>query len=554
MNTSRHTQQSIRHLRAVIPPFLAAALLAGLLWVFGSSTPVRALQIQEQVSSTDSNHSLFANAVITIGVSADLSNFADFIGWRQVNAVQLAVDQINAAGGVEVGGSSYTLTLVSADSACDATQAITATNTLLDAGAVAVVGPTCSGASLAAEPLYAAAGVAMVSPSATNPQVSEQGYTTTFRVITRDDSPPMQLAAHLRGRLALDTIALVDLGGYNGMANDVFSDTFSSLGGTVTSRSTVSSTADFTATLTSILAEDPHAIHFPSDDGSAAGLLSHIAHSLGMTDTVVAWSTFSAEPSILDDYAAAAGTAAEGDIAVMFYRSTQEMPGYDDFNADYVAAGYANYGDEAQMWGAFAYDAAQIIAAAVERAGSSDPAGIRDEIAATPEYEGVVGDYEGFDSKGDVIPQWAWIEHFQDGEWEDLPYQVFLPVIMRQERTGERINIFDSGAQTFPENTAFYIAHGYAEDPAIGVDERFDFQLQVDGIYRDEDFIDEFLDDSDPPLIQKIWVFTFPSGMTGTHTFSGHWLGPCALLRDDCALPDEIIEDRVSDVEVTFEP
>ncbi|MGW8250763.1 MAG: branched-chain amino acid ABC transporter substrate-binding protein, partial [Anaerolineales bacterium] len=310
MNTSHHTQLSIRHLLAGIPLLLAVILLVGLLWAVGSGAPAHAVAIHEQSLSALSQDAAAGSSVITIGVSADMSGIADFIGWRQVNAVQLAVEQINAAGGLEIGGASYTLTLVSADSGCDPTQAITATNTLLDAGAVAVVGPTCSGASLAAQPLYAAAGVPMVSPSATNPQVTEEGYTTTFRLITRDDSPPKMLAAHLRGRLALDTAALVDFGGYNGMANDVFSDTFSSLGGMITSRSTISSTADFTATLTSILAEDPDAIHFPSDEGSAAGLLSHIANSLGMTDTVVAWSTFSPDPSILDDYAAAAGTAA----------------------------------------------------------------------------------------------------------------------------------------------------------------------------------------------------------------------------------------------------
>jgi len=274
-----------------------------------------------------------------------------------------------------------------------------------------------------------------------------------------------------------------------------------------------------------------------------------------MTDTVVAWSTFSAERSTLDDYASTAGTAAEGNVAVLYYRNTEDMPGYADFNADYVAAGFANHGDEAQLWGAFAYDATRIIAAAMERAGNPNPANIRDEIAATHDYEGVVGTYEGFDNKGDVIPQWAWIERFQNGEWEDLPHEIFLPVIVREERTGESINIFDSGTQTYPENAAFHIAHGLTEDPAVGIDDDFDFQLQVDGVYRDEDFIEEFLDDSfNPPLIHKTWVFNFPTGMQGNHTFNGQWSGPCYLVSDNCPVPDEIVESRATSVEVTFEP
>lgn len=553
MHTTQRTQLKIRQLQAVIPLLLAAVLLAGLLWVIGGSTPARATDNHEQIPSSISNSSVAGNT-ITLGVSSDLSGFADFLGWRQVNAVQLAVDQINAAGGLDIGDTSYTLTLVSADSGCDPIQAITATNTLLDAGVVAVVGPTCSGASLAAQPLFSAAGVPLISPSNTNPLVTEQGYTTTFRVITRDDSPPVMLAEYLRGRLGFDAVALVDLGGYHAMANDVFSDTFSSLGGTITSRFTISSTADFTATLTSILAENPDAIHFPSEDGGAAGLLSHIAHSLGMTGTVVAWSTFSVERSILDDYTATAGTAAKGDIAAMYYRSPDDMPGYDDFNADYVAAGFANYGDEAQSWGAFAYDAAQIILAAIDRAGSLDPADIRDEIAATNDFRGVVGTYEGFDDKGDVIPQWTWIERYQEGEWARLPHEIFLPVIMLQERTGERINIFDSGSQTYPENTPFHIAHGFLEVATADID-LLDFQLQMDGNYREEDFFEAVIDDSsDPPSIHKTWVFNFPTGMAGKHTFSGHWFVPCKQVNNDCAVPNEIVESRTTTVEVTFVP
>jgi branched-chain amino acid transport system substrate-binding protein len=357
----------------------------------------------------------------------------DWLGWRQANAVQLSVDQVNAAGGLDIGGTNYTLALVSADSECDPPQVITATNNLLNAGVVAVVGHSCSLDSDAAQPLYAAAGVPMISPSSTMPQLTDQGYTTTFRVISRDDTPPAMLAAHLRNRMAFENAAIVEMDGYfyNEM-NDVFSDTFTSLGGTITSRHTVVSTADFTATLTTIMAENPHTIHFVNDDGNTAGLLSQVAHNLGMTNVVIAWTTYSINRGILDDYTTAAGIAAEGDIVAMNYRATDDMPGYNALNADYIAAGFANYGDEAQEWGAFAYDAAQIIIAAIDRADSVNPADIRDEIAATTNYQGVVGIYEGFDTKGDVVPQWAWMERYQNGQWAVIwPYEIFLPIMLK---------------------------------------------------------------------------------------------------------------------------
>ncbi len=428
MNILQFTQMNKRYLQVGIPVVVAAMMVAVLLWAMGRVTPARALPIHEHAPTTLTNGN-----VITIGVAVDLSGNIEFLDWPQANAVQLAVDQANSAVGIEIGGTNYTLALVTADSGCNSTQAITVTNTLLGAGVVAVVGHSCSGASVAAQLLYSAAGVPMVTASSTSPQLTDQGYTTTFRVISRDDSPPAMLATHLRNRLTHERAAIVVIEGFwANWAGDVFSDTFTNLGGTITSHHTVISTADFTATLTTIMAENPHAIHFAYDDGNTAGLLSKVAHNLGMTNVVIAWTTNSDNRALLDDYTAAAGIAAEGDIAAMFYRATDDMPGYDALNDDYVAAEFANYGDEVSTFGAFAYDAAQIIIAAIDRADSVNPADIRDEIAATTNYQGVVGMYEGFDTKGDVVPQWEWMEQYLNGQWVVIwSYEIFLPYTIK---------------------------------------------------------------------------------------------------------------------------
>lgn len=424
------SQSNYRALPLGVTVGLATLFLAALFWATASSAPTMA----SPPPSDQESGALSNGSVITIGVAAALSGPDSDIGWRQANAVQLAISQTNATGSINIGGTMYTLTLVTADSACNATQAITAANELLDQGVVAVVGHTCSGASNAAQPLYNAAGVPMVSPSATAPNVTEQGYTTTLRVIPRDDTAPSSLAAYFRDWLGLDRTAIVELSGFLGgpPATDAFSNTFTSLGGTITSRRMVASTADYTATLTAIKAENPDVIFYAHPNANNASLLSNTAHALGMTDVIIAWDTFSYEESVLADYAAVAGAAAEGDHAGMHYRRTEDMLGYDDFNAAYQAAGFPNFGDEATLWGAFAYDAAQIIIAATDRADSTDPADIRDEIAATADYQGVVGTYKGFDAKGDVIPQWHWIERYQNGQWLILhPSKVFLPIILR---------------------------------------------------------------------------------------------------------------------------
>lgn len=366
--------------------------------------------------------------MITIGVAADLGGSTDWIGWPQANAVQLAISQTNGAGGVEIDGVPHTLTLVTADSACDATQAVTAANSLVNAGVVAVVGHTCSPASYTAQPIYNAAGIPMVLASPTSPGLTKQGYTTTFRVVSKDDTTGNLMATYFRHWLGLDTAAIIEWDFYWGSSSpDAFQDTFTSQGGTITSRRTVTSTADYTATLSAIQPENPDAIFWSDINGNSAGFLNRTTHNLGMSNVIMGWDAMGGD---LDAYAVAAGPAAEGSYAITSM-TTDQMPGYDDFNAAYQATGFPYYGAEAQAWGAFAYDAAQIIIAAIGRADSVGLTAIRDGIANTTDYVGVVGTYEGFDTNGDVIPQWAWLKRYHDGQWMILrPSRVYLPLVL----------------------------------------------------------------------------------------------------------------------------
>jgi hypothetical protein len=124
-----------------------------------------------------------------------------------------------------------------------------------------------------------------------------------------------------------------------------------------------------------------------------------------------------------------------------------------------------------------------------------------------------------------------------------------------KETVGERLSIFYSGVQTFPEGTPFYIAHGWILDPTQGPPGKYLFQLEVDGVYREVDYIDISVDRSTTPeFLSRRFVFNFPEGMSGTHIFTGHWLVPCGELSDSCANPVQLIESRTSTVTVKFEP
>jgi len=371
--------------------------------------------------------------IITIGVAQALSSSFSYLGWPQANSVQLAVDQVNASGGVEIGGTKYTVELVPADGGCDAEMGVAAANNLINAGAVAVVGHSCSDSSVPASQVYYNAGVAMVSASSTRPLLTDMGYNTTFRVGTRDDSPAVLLATHFRQHLGLQRAAIVGWSDFWDSWGVVgaLENTFTSLGGTITSRRTANSTDEFDDILTAIKAEAPQAIFYIDENPGNAALLSSTAYNLGMQHVYIGWTTIWHDEAWLDDYAAQAGAAAEWDYAAMYYRDPADMPGYADLLAAYQATGFPNYGDEPGMWGAFAYDAAQIVISAIDFADSTDPGDIRSAIAATADYPGVVGTYKGFDAKGDVIPQWQWLERFREGQWTRLILDTFLPLTLK---------------------------------------------------------------------------------------------------------------------------
>ena len=129
---------------------------------------------------------------------------------------------------------------------------------------------------------------------------------------------------------------------------------------------------------------------------------------------------------------------------------------------------------------------------------------------------------------------------------------VFLPMMVRLEKTGQRLDIFESGSQTFPASTPFHIVHGWKLDLGDDQVDLFDFQVSVDGVYRELDFIEAYVDTNlDPPVLTRRFVYNFPEGMTGTHLFIGHWIAPCYAFYDDCEDPDELYE-LISIVDVTF--
>ena len=127
------------------------------------------------------------------------------------------------------------------------------------------------------------------------------------------------------------------------------------------------------------------------------------------------------------------------------------------------------------------------------------------------------------------------------------------------EPVGDRIGLWSSTLE-FTAGIPFNIRHGWlqtSDDGAIGI---FDFSLEVDGALRNEDFKLFSEEVGEPDILTRLWVYNFPSGMSGTHTFTGHWYAPCQYAvsylgyQGTCSTPNEKVETNSRTLVVTFVP
>ena len=124
-------------------------------------------------------------AVVKIGHVGPTSGGIAHLGKDNENGARMAIDELNAKG-VTIGGKKVKFELLAEDDAGDPKQGTAAAQKLIDSKVVGVVGHLNSGTSIPAAKIYSDAGVPQVSPSATNPKFTRQGFKTTFRVVSDD--------------------------------------------------------------------------------------------------------------------------------------------------------------------------------------------------------------------------------------------------------------------------------------------------------------------------------------------------------------------------------
>ncbi|AXK65157.1 branched-chain amino acid ABC transporter substrate-binding protein [Burkholderia sp. IDO3] len=332
-----------------------------------------------------------AQTVVKIGSAAPLTGGMAHVGKDNENGARLAIEEINAQGLV-IGGQKITLQLDAQDDGGDPRQATQVAQKLVDDKVVAVVGHLNSGTTIPASKIYSDAGIVQISPSATNPAYTQQGFRTTYRMVGTDAQQGPALAKYAAGPLKVKTLAVVDDStAYGQGLADQFQKAAEALGIKVLSHDATNDKAiDFRAILTKIKGENPDAIMVGGMDPTG-GPFARQARQLGLRARILGGDGMCTEkmPSL-------AGDAAGNVVCSEAGKALEKMPQGAAFAVKYEK----RFGEPIQIYAPFSYDAVYIVVDAMKRANSCDPAKI---LAAMPgtNFGGVTGQ-TSFDAHGDL--------------------------------------------------------------------------------------------------------------------------------------------------------
>ena len=356
-----------------------------------------------------------AQTVVTIAHVGPTSGAIAHLGKDNENGAIMAVEELNAAG-VTIGGKKVTIKLMTEDDGADPKQGTAVAQKLADAKVVGVIGHLNSGTSIPASKIYSDAGIPQISPSATNPKYTRQGFKTTFRVVADDTQLGSTLGKYAVNTLKGKVIAVIDdRTAYGQGVADEFSKAVVAAGGSIVAKEfTTDKATDFNAILTTIKGKKPDVVFFGGMDAVAGPMLRQMK-SLGISAKFMGGDGIcSAElvklggDAIADNqvYCAEAGGVEKGSK-------------FEAAKIDFEKRFKAKFGADVQVYAPYVYDSVKLMVAAMVKAGSSDPEKYLPVLAATKDYQGVTGAI-GFDNKGDIVNGALTLQTVRGGKLEIL--------------------------------------------------------------------------------------------------------------------------------------
>lgn len=332
--------------------------------------------------------------VIKIGHVSPMSGGQAHFGRDNTNGAILAIEDLNAKG-LTIGGKKVKFQLQAEDDAADPKQGTAVAQKLVDAKVNGVIGHLNSGTTIPASKIYAEAGIPQISPSATNPKYTQQGYKTTFRVVANDGQLGGSLGRYAVNTLKAKSIAVIDdrTAYGEGVATE-FAKAVKAAGGKIASQQyTTDKATDFLAILTAIKAKKPDVVFFGGMDNVAGPMLRQMKQ-LGINAKMMG-----GDGICTSELARLAGDGMSDGQVICAEAGGVTGEQEKVMNA-FVERYQKKFNQNVQLYAPYVYDATMTMVAAMQKANSAEPAKYL-PVLAKIKHEGVSGKIE-FDAKGDL--------------------------------------------------------------------------------------------------------------------------------------------------------
>lgn len=328
---------------------------------------------------------------IRIGLVTTLSGeLSEASGAGMVNAANLAVNEINEAGGLKIGDRTHPVTLLIKDDRDQPDEAVHVTRELIQQEVVAIVGPPLSRNAIPVADLAESLQLPMITPTSTNPQTTA-GKKYVFRIAFIDDFQGDVMARFAREELGIERAAvLYDVASaYNRGLAEYFKQQFKRAGGTIVAAETyITGEQNFRKQLQRIHASQPQALFLPNYPPEIAIQVQQ-ARELGITATFIggdSWGDLNL-PQLSETEGA-------------FFSALWSPELTNQATQEFIQAYQQTYNQMPDDSAAMTYDALGLLFQAMQAQGKAEPEAIRQGLANIQPYEGASGTLE-FDGTGD---------------------------------------------------------------------------------------------------------------------------------------------------------
>ncbi len=344
---------------------------------------------------------------MVIGSAAPLTGPQAAYGADNTDGVRMAIDELNRQH-ISIAGRPVLWVLDAQDDRGDPKRAAEVARTLVAAHVNGVVGHLDSSCTAAASPIYFKAGLPEITPSSSDPKLAQQGFDTFYRIIANDYAMGAGLALYAKNGLQARTAVVVDdRSTYGDSVSHAFSRVARRLGLQIVAHESIQARGmDFSSLLDSVKAINPDVVFFGGMAAQAGPMLLQM-RSMGIKARLLG-----GDGICTPELARLAGTAANSDVICADGGvPVARMPGGEAWRRRFTA----RYGVNAfELYAPYAYDATMVLAHAMMKAGSTNPAVYRHDIRHL-DYDGVTKTGIRFNPDGELVDPAITISSFPEG-------------------------------------------------------------------------------------------------------------------------------------------